>query len=98
MIAADCCGTGKDYVEVRTCAFCACAIAFLGHILRSEHSEVAKKTFDAVSDLMFSRNESDALIYLNLCHLFERFVPNFHCLPAPLNKKLKRKDKLSLEE
>lgn len=47
--------------------------------------------------LQYPAAVSKMLLFLGLCNVYRRFVPNFSALASPLNKKLKKGESLRIK-
>lgn len=77
-------------IKLRKCKFVAKMIDYLCHFMRPGRLELPENTINVVKKLKHPTTQTELCSFLGLCNMYRRFVHNFPCLAAPLNKKLKQ--------
>lgn len=70
--------------------FFAEVVVYLAHLIRPGSLELAGHTSDAAAKLEHSSTQMEWRSFLRLCNVFERLIPSFARLAAPLNKTLRK--------
>lgn len=65
-------------------------IDYLGHAMQPGTLELADLTTEGFCNLKSPRNETGLKLFLRLCNVYRRIVPNLAFKAAPLNGKLKK--------
>lgn len=65
-------------------------IEYLAYVIRSRCLDIASNTTDVIRGLQAPTNLTELRLFLALCNVFRKFVPNFARLAAPLNEKLQK--------
>lgn len=77
--------------------FFAKTIHFSEHVVRPRRFELLSQTIDAIHGLKSRLNSTTFLIFLRVCNVIRKVVPNFACVGLPLIAEL-RKDCLAIFE
>lgn len=74
--------------NLERCAFFKDAVYYLAYVIRPAKLEVATRTKDAIVGLREPRKVTEMRLFLGLCIVLRRLVPNFAIIAAPLNRNL----------
>lgn len=69
------------------CFFFGDKIDYPGHVIKAGKLIMSDKETDSIRELKQPTNMTDLKLFLDLCNVSRRFVPNSARFPAPLNKK-----------
>lgn len=75
--------------KLPNCFFSQASVDYLGHVVRPDKLEVAKRTTDAMPMAKTRKAHSELRSFLGLCNFYRRFVEEFSKIAAPLNEMLK---------
>lgn len=80
----------RKKLKLKKCFLTPDAIDYRGHVITPPRLHITTKTINAVRDLRCPMAKPEMRSFLGLCNVYQRFVPKFSRLAAPLMKRLKK--------
>ena len=81
-------------LKLAKCKFGRGKIQFLGHIINHQGIRILPEKMEEISKMKAPRNADEVRAFLGLLNYYHRFIPAFADLMQPIQKLLKKTDKI----